>query len=156
MDNGALLVHHDWLTNLCRSNAMNRNTWMALSLASAGLVVGCSSAPEPVAPVPPPNYAADPEPLPPVSINEGAAVDSSTSQNGNILGNGQSSPPTYEPEPLTPAQPVNRTYTIRKGDTFWSIATREYGSGKKWMDIAQANPSVDPKKLRIGQQILLP
>lgn len=123
--------------------------WIALSLAPALVLVGCKSEPEPVAQVPAPSYAAEPEPLPPVSINQGTTF---------TPGPGVSSDPGtgFEPEPLPPAQPATRTYTIRKGDTLWAIATREYGNGQRWVDISSANPSVDPKKLVIGQQIVLP
>lgn len=130
---------------------MKRYAWMAFSLASVGLFVGCSSDPDTVEPVPPPNYSAspDPEPLPPVSINEGSPVTAAPAS--PVAG-----PGGYEPEPLPPAEPVSRIYTVRKGDTLWSIAQREYGNGQKWKAIAQANPSLDPKKLMIGQQITLP
>lgn len=128
------------------------NAWIALSLAPAVILVGCNSEPETVAQVPPPNYAAQPEPLPPVSINEG------TSSGSFREGPGISSDPgeSFDLEPLAPQPPANRTYTIRKGDTLWSIAKREYGNGQRWKEIAQANPSVDPKKMLIGQQVVLP
>ncbi len=48
------------------------------------------------------------------------------------------------------------TYTIRAGDTFSSIAEQTLGSENRWIDIAQANPLVDPTKLKIGQVIKLP
>jgi 5'-nucleotidase len=127
---------------------MNK-AWIAFPLAALALV-GCKTETEPVAQVPPPNYAAQPEPLPPVSINSGAG------DVGTVPGPGAAGPGAYEPEPLPPAQPVSRTYTVRKGDTLWSIAQREYGNGQKWKDISAANPSVDPKKMLIGQQITLP
>lgn len=130
---------------------MKRHAWMALTLTPA-LVIGCKSEPEPVTQVPPPNYEAEPEPLPPVSINEGSPIVAEPGPATDPV----AGPGVYEPQPLPPAQPVSRTYTIRKGDTLWSIANREYGSGQKWRDIAQANPSIDPKKLAIGQQIVLP
>ena len=132
-----------------------RKAWIALSLAPAVALVGCKSEPEPVAQVPPPNYAAEPEPLPPVAINEGA-------KGGPYSGSALSGNPedyntgSYNPQPLDPAPPASRTYTVRKGDTLWSIAKRTYGNGQRWVDIAQANQSVDPKKLAIGQQITLP
>lgn len=131
---------------------MKRHAWIALTLTPAVLVIGCKSKPEPVTQVPPPSYEAEPEPLPPVSVNEGSPI---VAEPGPGANDG-SQYGAYEPQPQPPAQPVARTYTIRKGDTLWSIATREYGSGQKWKDIAQANPSVDPKKLAIGQQIVLP
>ena len=132
---------------------MMSKAWIALPLAAVALV-GCKSETEPVSQVPPPNYAAEPEPLPPVSINHGSPSIGDPNFNQPNVGT-LSGPGAYEPEPL-PAQPVSRTYTIRKGDTFWSIAQREYGNGQKWRDISAANPSVDPKKLAVGQQITLP
>lgn len=131
--------------------------WIALSLTPAIALFGCQSEPEPVAAVPMPSTSAEPEPLPPVSINEGSAIDE-----GRVGGPALGADPegynigSFDPEPLPPAQPAARTYTVRKGDTLWAIAQREYGSGQRWVDIAGANPSVDPKKLAIGQQIILP
>ena len=121
---------------------MNK-AWIAFPLAAIALV-GCKSKSEPVSQVPPPNYAAEPEPLPPVSINQGTpgTVDPGAG--------------TYEPEPLPPDEPAVRTYTIKKGDTFIGLARRLYGDETKWKDIAQANPSLDPRKLMIGQEIILP
>lgn len=129
---------------------MNK-AWIALSLAAI-TTVGCKSTEtEPVSQVPPPTYSSEPEPLAPVSINQGSPGIVDTVPGPGVAGSG-----TYEPEPLAPAQPVSRTYTIRKGDTLWSIAQREYGDGQKWKDISAANPSADPKKLAVGQQITLP
>ena len=48
------------------------------------------------------------------------------------------------------------TYTIQKGDTLWKIATAKYGDGKKWHEIADANPGLSPSDLRVGQTISLP
>lgn len=127
---------------------MNK-AWIAFSLATIAMV-GCKSETEPVSQVPPPNYAAEPEPLAPVSINQG-----NPGTVAPVSGPGVTGPGAYEPEPLPP-QPASRSYTIRKGDTLWSIAQREYGDGQKWRDISSANPSVDPKKLAVGQQITLP
>lgn len=132
---------------------MMSKAWIACPLVAVALV-GCKSETEPVSQVPPPNYAAEPEPLPPVSISPGSPSLDSPAFNKPTVGP-LGGPGTYEPEPLPP-QPVSRTYTITKGDTLWSIATREYGDGQKWKAIAQANPSVDPRKLAVGQQITLP
>jgi LysM repeat protein len=49
-----------------------------------------------------------------------------------------------------------RTYTVKKGDTLWAIATRELGSGTKWQSIADLNGVRDPRKLQIGQVLKLP
>jgi len=68
------------------------------------------------------------------------------------------------PEPMqatahTPVQTVSdqpTSYTIRKGDTLWSISRQVYGNGNRWQDIASANNIANPKKLRVGQTLLLP
>ena len=49
-----------------------------------------------------------------------------------------------------------RTYTIKLGDTFSSIAKKELGAEKHWQKIIIANPKINPKSLRVGQVIKLP
>ncbi len=61
--------------------------------------------------------------------------------------------PVVSPVAVPPAQ---STYTIRKNDTLWKIAQSHYGDGQRWQDIAAANPGIDPKKLAVGQTIVLP
>jgi nucleoid-associated protein YgaU len=48
------------------------------------------------------------------------------------------------------------TYTVQPGDTFSSIATKHYGDESRWFNIAQANPTTDPTRLRVGQELKLP
>lgn len=51
---------------------------------------------------------------------------------------------------------TGRTYTIKSGDTLSSIAEQTLGSTARWNDIAEANPYLDPRKLKVGQVIRLP
>ncbi|MEO1235568.1 MAG: LysM peptidoglycan-binding domain-containing protein [Planctomycetota bacterium] len=84
--------------------------------------------------------------------------------------------PTVQPRPLSPVDPVSsnvpgadrrpiapppgppllRLYTVESGDNLSSIALATYGDDTKWVDIAQANPLVDPNRLRVGQELKLP
>lgn len=67
------------------------------------------------------------------------------------------SPPDREAGATGAARaPAAKTYTIQAGDTFSSIADELYGSGDRSYEISQANPLVDPTKLKIGQVIKLP
>ena len=61
----------------------------------------------------------------------------------------------YPQQQYTLATPT-QTYVIRRGDTLWSIATRVYNNGQRWRDIQAANPGIEPTKLRVGQEIMLP
>ena len=80
--------------------------------------------------------------------NEDAALDAET----------DAIEPLPEPEPEPEPEPVAevRTYTIQKGDNYWKIAQSVYGDPMKMKDIEAANPGVDPKKLQIGDEIVLP
>tara|TARA_Y100001934_G_scaffold280213_1_gene386245 strand:+ start:2307 stop:3179 length:873 start_codon:yes stop_codon:yes gene_type:complete len=71
-----------------------------------------------------------------------------------------STPPTPGPgtgssiqQPAAPAATAMRTHVVGRGDTFFSIAG-EYGASSK--DIQAANPSVDPRRLQLGQKLKIP
>ena len=54
------------------------------------------------------------------------------------------------------AAPSARHHTISRGETLWSVALLHYGNGQRWRDIQEANPGIEPRKLRIGQEIVVP
>ncbi len=51
---------------------------------------------------------------------------------------------------------TSKTYTVQSGDVLSSIAIKIYNDERRWVDIAQANPKVEPTKLRVGQVLRLP
>jgi nucleoid-associated protein YgaU len=61
-----------------------------------------------------------------------------------------------DPLPATPGAQGGNSYTIRAGDTLWSIARRHYGNGQRFRDIVGANPGLTARSLRIGQTIVMP
>lgn len=75
--------------------------------------------------------------------------------------------PTTPPAPEapvvteTPAAPeagtgAGSTYTVKKGDTLFSIARDAYGNGGQWQRIANANPGLSPSTLKAGTTIAIP
>jgi nucleoid-associated protein YgaU len=86
---------------------------------------------------------------------------------------------TPAPQPYTPpptaAQPVvydsapapmqasaaaevkgSGNYTVKKGDTLFSIAKSRYGNGNQYTKIVAANPGLSPQSLKAGQTINIP
>ncbi len=50
-------------------------------------------------------------------------------------------------------------YTVKKGDSLWSVAEAVYGSGYNWVDVYSANAKVmgkNPNALNEGMKITLP
>ncbi len=90
----------------------------------------------------------DPQPVTPpttgIALGPGDRITSPTATNttGSTTG--------------TAARPKTLTYTVKSGDNLSSIALDLYGSGTHWIQIAQANPLVDPDRLKTGQVIKLP
>jgi N-acetylmuramoyl-L-alanine amidase len=69
--------------------------------------------------------------------------------------------PEAPPEPSTPPAepapaPVARTYTIKAGDTLGAIARDMYGSPTKYKLIAEANQITDPRRIWVGQVLIIP
>lgn len=51
---------------------------------------------------------------------------------------------------------VDKSYTVKKGDTLWSIAKTFYGDGSKYKKIAEHNNIKNPNIISVGQKIKLP
>ncbi len=69
--------------------------------------------------------------------------------------------PVKKDEPVGVGAPpvgptANEEYSIQSGDTLTSIAQKKYGDAKHVATILKANPSLDPKRLKIGQKLVLP
>jgi len=60
---------------------------------------------------------------------------------------------TAKPAPTKPTYELPSTHTVSSGDTFYSIASRYHLNAK---ELERANPSVNPKRMQIGQVIKLP
>jgi|GEM_PF-2953611 len=47
-------------------------------------------------------------------------------------------------------------HTVRRGESLISISQRYYGSSRHWSEIAEANGGLSPRKLKPGQEIVIP
>ena len=57
---------------------------------------------------------------------------------------------------IVDAQPSKGSkYTVKKGDTLWSISQRSYGDGKQYKKIAAAN-NIKNNQVNVGQVLTLP
>jgi LysM repeat protein len=100
--------------------------------------------PEPAPPLPP----VAPSPPPPGGVQPGVVT---TITPGTPVAGSQFAMVT--PPPTPPPTPSSRTYLIKQGDTLGKVAKTE---GVTLDALLAANPGIDPKKLRIGQEIQVP
>ena len=49
-----------------------------------------------------------------------------------------------------------KTHKVEKGEHLWMIAERYFGSGYNWVDIAQENNLVNPNRLLVDQELIIP
>ncbi len=48
------------------------------------------------------------------------------------------------------------TYTVKAGDSLWSISEKAYKSGYNWVDIAKANNLTNPGNIFAGNKLTIP
>jgi nucleoid-associated protein YgaU len=116
----------------------------------------------------PPPVAPDLEPAPgetPVEApGEATSVPSATGAPGSSRAAAREQPRSEPPagDDSRAERPVERDpaahtpYVVKEGDTLSSIAQEWFGQATRWDLIQQANPAVEPSRLRRGQILLLP
>lgn len=48
------------------------------------------------------------------------------------------------------------TYTVKDGDTLWSIAEKHYGSGYNWVTLVKENNLNNPDQIKTGDELKVP
>jgi nucleoid-associated protein YgaU len=126
---------------------VNRKMFV-VAMVAAGLAAGCSSKKTTQAPSGG-NPAVGLTPPPPALVPDYTPV----------------STPTPTPAPRAGGTPVvaashtsaaGTKYVVKKGDTLWGLAQRNYGDGKLYKRIVEANPQIQGDKLLVGQTITIP
>ncbi|MDH6265583.1 5'-nucleotidase/UDP-sugar diphosphatase [Rhizobium sp. SG_E_25_P2] len=64
--------------------------------------------------------------------------------------------PAAAPAATEAAKPTETKHVIAKGDTFWDLAEKFYGTGFDWKKIAEANKSLKPRALPVGGELTVP
>ncbi len=64
--------------------------------------------------------------------------------------------PVVTEAPAAAENAAASTYTVKRGDTLFSIAREVYGNGGQWQRIASANPGLSPSSLKAGTTIAIP
>ncbi len=103
-----------------------------------------------------------PDSLPTIELIPTVAVDPTVAPTRAPLPTIISSP-THVPEQKaeTPKSPTAagatpQTYTVKLGDSLWSIAQEVYGDGNSWRSIATANNLANPQYVHVGNEFKLP
>jgi len=64
--------------------------------------------------------------------------------------------PTPQVNGTTKTENGQKIYSVKEGDSLWSIAEKFYNSGYNWTDIARANNLADPSTINVGNQLVIP
>lgn len=77
---------------------------------------------------------------------------------GSVTGVDGETVKVYALTKTTVEAPVqSKVYKVQAGDTFESLAYKEYGDGNKWYVLASVNPDIFwPLDLETGVEILIP
>ncbi len=82
--------------------------------------------------------------------------------NPPAIGRSDAAGRTASPNSVRPAgaaRAAAASYTVREGDTFYSIARKTLGDERRWKELFQKNRTMvkgDPKRLRAGMVLMLP
>lgn len=92
--------------------------------------------------------------------------ESDESRDRSVTDESRSRPESDETAPieLEPTRITATVYTVTRGDTLWDVAEREYGDGRKWPVIFEANRKSaeqpdgieDPDRIYPGQRLIIP
>lgn len=80
--------------------------------------------------------------------------DNETDESG--VQSGSEDTPVESTQPVKEEIPESGWYTVKKGDTLYSISKRFYGDPQKYKLIMEANGIENPNLIKVGQKLLIP
>lgn len=66
------------------------------------------------------------------------------------------SDPALQPRAEESAPASGKTEKVTSKTTLWALAVKHYGDGTQWTKISAANGNIDPKKLQVGMELVIP
>lgn len=96
------------------------------------------------------------EPAPQTSTDELLLANTTTVPRANPTPAAKPDEPTTTPTSPRVVTTKTTDYVVKEGDTLSSISEMWFGETNAWTLIAQANPSMDPNQLSVGQVLKLP
>ncbi len=75
---------------------------------------------------------------------------------GKQSSNKKTDVPQVVEQNATGSAAMGTTYTVKTGETLWSIAASTIGSGYNWVDIQVANKLTDANAIEVGQKLEIP
>ena len=64
--------------------------------------------------------------------------------------------PSIGDEGIQTSQIINNLYTVKAGDSLWSIAETQYKDGYRWVEIARLNNLSNTEEIEVGMKLKLP
>ena len=62
-----------------------------------------------------------------------------------------------QPAPTASTAAGNKVVSVKRGDSLWKVAQQNLGSGRRWPELAAANPWIaNPNQIQAGAQLALP
>ena len=131
---------------------MRALTVVVLVCVASMLVVGCGPKKEELPPLEPADVQAAktaPPGAPPVMIEPAPPAP---------IARPKAEKPQFDKPAAEPAPAGAETYTIKAGDTLYTLAKRFYGDGKLWTRIADANKDKikDVSRIPVGTTLTIP
>ena len=87
---------------------------------------------------------------------ESGPVDASAGKGPGNAAPVVAAPVRHETPPAPPAEVARKTHTVKSGDSFDSISKQHFGSASLRAEIGRLNSKLEPTRLKVGQEVLLP
>ncbi len=94
--------------------------------------------------------------LDPKKVHAGMKLNLPANAKSAVESKASKSAPKESKGEVTHATEQLASYTVKKGDTLSSIATKTLGNSGRWTELKKLNPSINPDRLVVGAKLRVP